>query len=76
MWFGRDVFGRRSLLWHLPQATEGDDCLAISSVGYYDPTSTPVVSCTAQQCFPTHDVCSIAGVLAGSSGSWNISAQL
>ena len=42
LWFGRDVFGRRSLLWHLPQSAAGDDCLAISSVGHHDPTATPV----------------------------------
>ncbi|XP_076462692.1 asparagine synthetase domain-containing protein 1-like [Babylonia areolata] len=29
LWFGRDVFGRRSLLWHLPQ---NDDVFALSSV--------------------------------------------
>ena len=28
LWFGRDVFGRRSLLWHLPQ---GDDGLFVVS---------------------------------------------
>ena len=43
LWFGRDVFGRRSLLWHLPQAG-ADDCLALSSVGHFDPSHSPAVS--------------------------------
>lgn len=30
LWFGRDYFGRRSLLWHLP--SNPDDVLAIASV--------------------------------------------
>ncbi|KAK7483507.1 hypothetical protein BaRGS_00025306 [Batillaria attramentaria] len=30
LWFGRDVFGRRSLLWHLPSAEDG--IFALSSV--------------------------------------------
>ena len=30
LWFGRDVFGRRSLLWHLPETPS--DILALSSV--------------------------------------------
>ena len=30
LWFGRDVFGRRSLLWHLPDGES--DVLALSSV--------------------------------------------
>ncbi len=30
LWFGRDYFGRRSLLWHLP--SNPDDVLAITSV--------------------------------------------
>ena len=30
LWFGRDVFGRRSLLWHLPESQS--DVLALSSV--------------------------------------------
>ena len=30
LWFGRDYFGRRSLLWHLP--TDSNDVLAVTSV--------------------------------------------
>ena len=30
LWFGRDVFGRRSLLWHLPD--NENDTLVLSSV--------------------------------------------
>ena len=30
LWFGRDYFGRRSLLWHLP--SNPDDILAVTSV--------------------------------------------
>jgi asparagine synthetase B (glutamine-hydrolysing) len=34
MWFGRDVFGRRSLLWHLP--SEVEDFFAVTSVAAKD----------------------------------------
>jgi len=30
LWFGRDVFGRRSLLWHLPHGAE--DCFTLTSI--------------------------------------------
>jgi len=30
LWFGRDFFGRRSLLWHCP--TDSNDVFAVSSV--------------------------------------------
>lgn len=43
LWFGRDVFGRRSLLWHLP--TPDDDTIMLSSVGHYDPGDMPLVRC-------------------------------
>ncbi|CAI8022456.1 Asparagine synthetase domain-containing protein 1 [Geodia barretti] len=38
LWFGRDVFGRRSLVWHLPHSP--DDSLVLSSVGHFDHTTT------------------------------------
>lgn len=30
LWFGRDYFGRRSLVWHLPR--DDNDVMAVSSV--------------------------------------------
>lgn len=47
LWFGRDVFGRRSLLWHLPVAGES---LMVSSVGHYDPQDMPLVPSWCWQC--------------------------
>ena len=41
LWFGRDVFGRRSLVWHLPIAE--DDTVMLSSVGHFDPIDMPLV---------------------------------
>ena len=41
LWFGRDVFGRRSLLWHLP--VHGENCFGLSSLGQYDDVSQPQV---------------------------------
>ncbi|GAB1608848.1 asparagine synthetase domain-containing protein 1-like [Argonauta hians] len=43
LWFGRDVLGRRSLLWHLPQSSE--DCFILSSikVDSYKYTEVPAV---------------------------------
>ena len=37
LWFGRDYFGRRSLLWHLP--SNPDDVLAIASVTERNPVA-------------------------------------
>lgn len=42
LWFGRDVFGRRSLLWHLPVDGSTDSFL-LSSVGQYHPDKMPLV---------------------------------
>ena len=53
LWFGRDVFGRRSLLWHLP-ATAGDH-LALSSVGVYDTEHMPLVRLGVVMCTCTSD---------------------
>ena len=41
LWFGRDVFGRRSLVWHLPSTPEDSFCL--SSVGHCDQDEMPLV---------------------------------
>lgn len=48
MWFGRDVFGRRSLLWHLPADTE--DCFALCSAAQQCSKSLPEV------CVVQHDL--------------------
>ncbi len=42
LWFGRDVFGRRSLLWHTP--SEDDPVFALCSIGQYHETDMPLVS--------------------------------
>lgn len=44
LWFGRDYFGRRSLLWHVP--TNPLDALALTSVTERNSTAadTDVVS--------------------------------
>lgn len=39
VWFGRDVFGRRSLLWHLPTGTE--DCFALCSAAQHCANNLP-----------------------------------
>ncbi|XP_064386647.1 asparagine synthetase domain-containing protein 1-like isoform X2 [Halichondria panicea] len=40
LWFGRDVFGRRSLLWHTP--SKDDDLFALCSVGHYSEQDMPL----------------------------------
>ena len=44
IWFGRDVFGRRSLLWHLP--TSNEDCFALCSAARQCGKALPEVSVT------------------------------
>ena len=42
LWFGRDIFGRRSLLWHTP--SKDDNLFALCSVGQYSEQEMPLVS--------------------------------
>ncbi|KAL8586125.1 hypothetical protein ACOMHN_065088 [Nucella lapillus] len=52
LWFGRDVFGRRSLLWHLPQ---DDGVFALSSVPItpWDFQEIPSVGLFCMEVFPS-----------------------
>uniref|UniRef100_A0A0L8IHH6 Asparagine synthetase [glutamine-hydrolyzing] n=1 Tax=Octopus bimaculoides TaxID=37653 RepID=A0A0L8IHH6_OCTBM len=43
LWFGRDVLGRRSLLWHLPESLEDFFILSSIKVGSHKYTEIPAV---------------------------------